>query len=211
VSDDGRTRRAQETREVRRAQILEAATRVFAEHGYHGTCVSDLVSAAGVARGTFYLYFESKDQIFLALLDGLLVDLRSNVHGVDLAPGAAPMLAQLQGIVSRILRAVVENRALTRIIFREAVALDARIDERLVKFYADLHGWVARSLVVGQALGSIRAFDVELAASCIVGCFRGVVQSLVVETDAPVDTEEVARGVLDFALFGVSSPDGVRQ
>ena len=48
--------------------------------------------------------------------------------------------------------------------------------------------------------------DLDLTATCIVGCFRGVVQSLVAESDAPVDADAVARGVLDFALRGVATP-----
>ena len=48
---DGRTRRAQEAREVRRAAILQAALQVFARRGYHATSITDLVEAAGVARG----------------------------------------------------------------------------------------------------------------------------------------------------------------
>jgi AcrR family transcriptional regulator len=61
---DGRVRRGHETREARRAQILESALTVFATKGYHETSVTDLVDAAGVARGTFYLYFDSKEAIF---------------------------------------------------------------------------------------------------------------------------------------------------
>ncbi len=202
---DGRTRRAQESREARRAAILDASAAVFAEHGYHKTSITELVSAAGVARGTFYLYFESKEEIFLAILDDLLRDLRGNVVGVDLRPGAAPMVAQLGDIVVRILRALVENRPLTRIIFREAVALDAAVDARLASFYAELHGWLARSLEVGCALGAVRPLDTALAATCILGCFRGVVQSLIVESDGPLDIEAVADGVLGFALYGVST------
>src|SRR5438067_9933141 len=58
-------------RETRRQQILEAAARVFARKGYRNTGVADIIEAAGVAsRGTFYLYFQSKEEIFLALVDG---------------------------------------------------------------------------------------------------------------------------------------------
>ena len=200
---DGRTRRAQESREARRSAILEASAAVFAQHGYHKTSITELVQAAGVARGTFYLYFESKEEIFLALLDELLVHLRANVIGVDLRPGAAPMVTQLVGIVARILRTLVDNRPLTRIIFREAVALDAAVDARLAAFYAELHGWLARSLEVGREMGAVRPVDANLAATCIVGCFRGVVQSLIVESDATFDVDAVAQGVLGFALHGV--------
>jgi AcrR family transcriptional regulator len=202
---DGRTRRAQEAREARRAQILAGATAVFAARGYHGTSVSDLVEAAGIARGTFYLYFESKEQIFLALLDGLLVHLRASVRGVTRAPDAPPVLDQLESIAVRILQTLVDNRALTRIIFREAVALDRAVDERLGAFYGDLQQWVANSIALGQALGLIRPADPALSAACVLGCFRGVVQSQVVEADGPVDVRGTARAVLELMLRGLGA------
>jgi AcrR family transcriptional regulator len=48
---------------------MEAGMAVFAEKGYHRTKVSDIVRKAGVAQGTFYLYFDSKKSLFLTLLD----------------------------------------------------------------------------------------------------------------------------------------------
>jgi AcrR family transcriptional regulator len=59
----GRTPKAEETRRA----LLDAAARLFAEHGYHDTSVPDIVEAAGVGHGTFYEYFGSRRDILLAL------------------------------------------------------------------------------------------------------------------------------------------------
>ncbi len=56
-------------REARRAELVSAAAAVFAEHGVANTAVSDIVGAAGVAQGTFYLYFGSKDDAVLAVAE----------------------------------------------------------------------------------------------------------------------------------------------
>ena len=88
--EDGRSARARALREERRAQILDVAVQVFADKGYHGTSITDLVEAAGVARGTFYLYFDGKHVIFLELLDDLLQRFRGSVRGVGWAVCAAP-------------------------------------------------------------------------------------------------------------------------
>lgn len=53
-------------RETRRAEIVTAATAAFAERGIAHTAVSDIVKAAGIAQGTFYLYFTSKDDVVVA-------------------------------------------------------------------------------------------------------------------------------------------------
>ncbi|MCI0356492.1 MAG: TetR/AcrR family transcriptional regulator, partial [Acidobacteria bacterium] len=57
----------------RRAQILRAAKQVFSQKGFHTASVSDIIERAGIARGTFYLYFESKRDVFDKLLEDLLV------------------------------------------------------------------------------------------------------------------------------------------
>lgn len=202
---DGRTRRAEEQRELRRRQILDAALTVFAERGYHGTAVSDLVEAAGVARGTFYLYFDAKETIFRELLDDLLATLRTSVRGVDVTGARGSMEEQLVAIVAGILRTTESNRPLTRIIFREAVGLDGEIDRRLRAFYEELFGYIALSLQVGEAVGLVRALpERSLVATCVLGSLRGVVERYVVDADAPFDTEAVARGVVDVALRGLA-------
>jgi AcrR family transcriptional regulator len=58
-------------RPARRATLASAAARVFAERGVANTAVSDIVKAAGIAQGTFYLYFDSKDDAVLAVVDEL--------------------------------------------------------------------------------------------------------------------------------------------
>ena len=59
----GRTPKGEETRRV----LLEAASRLFAQNGYHNTSVPDIVQAAGVGHGTFYEYFGNRRDILLAL------------------------------------------------------------------------------------------------------------------------------------------------
>ena len=59
--------RRTEPQGVRTEQILAAARKVFREKGYDRTTVSDIVREAGIAQGTFYLYFPSKGEAFLAL------------------------------------------------------------------------------------------------------------------------------------------------
>jgi AcrR family transcriptional regulator len=70
-------------RTARQAELITAAARVFAERGVANTTVSDIVKAAGVAQGTFYLYFDSKDEIVLAVVrqmgDQLLAGIESAV------------------------------------------------------------------------------------------------------------------------------------
>jgi len=202
---DGRVLRGQATRASRTAQIKEAALQVFAEQGYHATSVTDLVKAAGVARGTFYLYFESKDALFLELLDDLIDELRAGIKGVDPSPGQPTVREQLPRVVHRVLHAVDANRALTRILFREAIGLDAAVDARLARFNESIHGYVLRALALGKAMRVVRDdVDDDVAATCIVGSVRYVVQQHIVGADAEPDLERLARGIVAVHLDGLA-------
>ena len=67
VTSSGEGRRAE-----RRTALLAAARDVFAERGYAAATVDDVVARAGVARGTFYLYFKDKRDVFRALVDEMM-------------------------------------------------------------------------------------------------------------------------------------------
>ncbi|MDH4140048.1 MAG: TetR/AcrR family transcriptional regulator [Coriobacteriia bacterium] len=73
--------------EVRRAELIAAAVDCFREKGVERTSVSDIVARAGVAQGTFYLYFKSKDEAIAAVvesaLDGIIERLESAVDMPD--------------------------------------------------------------------------------------------------------------------------------
>ena len=115
---DGRSRRANDRRENRRAEILRGALDVFGHKGYHQASVADIIEAAGIARGTFYLYFDSKSAVFLELLELLLAELNASIIGVETEADSPPITFQLVTTVRRILDTVVKNRMLAKLAFR---------------------------------------------------------------------------------------------
>ena len=88
VKVDGRVSRARLLRESRRASVLKVARQIFSKKGYHDTSIDDLIEAADIARGTFYLYFESKRAIFDELLDHLVTTLQAQVKRIEVGPDA---------------------------------------------------------------------------------------------------------------------------
>jgi AcrR family transcriptional regulator len=55
--------------DARRSQILDAATEVFAQKGFHGATVRQIAQQAGIADGTIYIYFKTKTDLLLGILD----------------------------------------------------------------------------------------------------------------------------------------------
>jgi len=83
-------------KERMRHDIMEAAMRVFADKGYHATSVKDLADAAGLAKGTFYIYFESKDAMTIAIVDRHFVAITEQITGGALSDTLDDFLEELR-------------------------------------------------------------------------------------------------------------------
>jgi len=73
-------------RDDRYRELVDAAARTFAQRGVQNTLVSDIVKTAGVAQGTFYLYFRTKDDALLAVVDQLAETLEARLEAAVRAP-----------------------------------------------------------------------------------------------------------------------------
>jgi AcrR family transcriptional regulator len=85
------------SRGARRAEILDAAARLFAERGFHGASIEDLGAAVGVSGPAIYRHFSGKE----ALLTEMLLDVSSRLHAgaADLVTVAATPLEALEALV----------------------------------------------------------------------------------------------------------------
>lgn len=83
-------------KEEMRQVILDAAMRVFAEKGYHATSVSDIAEATDLAKGTLYIYFESKDAMTTSIIDRYFADVTKQITGASLCDTLDDFLEQLR-------------------------------------------------------------------------------------------------------------------
>ena len=201
-STDGRSRRAEAMRQARRAQMLTAAGRLFSARGYHGTSVSDVIAAASVSRGTFYLYFDSKEALFLELLEEFIQRLTEVVEVVD--PRAPDSTQQIYANVRRVVDVVFDSRELTILVLREAIGVDSKVDQKLHKLYGFLHEMVTGALVNGARCGLIRPVNAGIVATALIGAAKEVFyRHLVADRVEACDRESVARALFDFGLRGL--------
>jgi AcrR family transcriptional regulator len=202
--EDGRVARAQRAREQRRTAVLASARRAFADEGYHATSIDDIIESAGIARGTFYLYFESKRAIFDELLDELFTTLQGTVRRIETGPSAAPPVEQMYATVDRVFDTLLENREMARILLREAVGIDDEFDAKLKQFYGRIESLIARAVRTGQEMRLVRACDAELVARCVLGAAKEVVHWAFVERDATeLDLRHLGRELIEFTLKGL--------
>lgn len=202
LASDGRTSRAEAQRTARRQEILDAAVRVFSEHGYHTASVSDVIDAAGISRGTFYLYFDGKEPLFLELLERFILRIRDAVRVVD--PHGKDPTAELLENVGRVVDVVFDNRDLAVVVFRQSQGVNPEVDAKLLRLYGFLQEMVEGALINGAASGLTRAVNAPIVATALIGAMKEIFyRYLVIEPVARPDRTAVAHTLLDFGLRGL--------
>lgn len=186
----------------RRTSIIETATKCFAKRGYHATQVSDIIEAAGIARGTFYLYFDSKEDVFREILDAFLAHIGTQIKTISLSGQASPA-DQMRANVERVVDAVIENPAPAKIVFNEAVGLNPEIDEKLREFYDKLINRTAASLSKGIKFGLVRKINPRIGACIILGAFRELMVQQTVFGNSKISKKAIVDGLLDILLRGL--------
>lgn len=213
VEDDGRVLRARRLRATRRTEILTAARRRFALRGYHRTSIDDIIAEAGIARGTFYLHFESKRAIFDELLAELLATLQATVRRIDVASGAPAPHVQLDAMVTRVLDALVANREMAGLLLREAVGLDEDFDRKLRDFYGRIEALVVSALETGQAMGIVRPLPSAIVARAVLGMVKETVQWAILDEPGASEpprrdaVQALGHELIQLTLRGIFSGD----
>ncbi len=194
---------SERAKQERRRQIMSAAKHVFAEAGYHGASIHAIIEKAQIARGTFYLYFESKATVFDAILDQAMTELRARIRRIEVEDKAAPPpQVQLREQVVATLDFIVRDRPLATLLLSAGHTPDAEAAERLDLFFGEVRDLMVRAMETGMEIGLLRKVDKHLAAAAMLGMIRGVIEQLIRDPNPPaVDT--VVNELLLVALRGV--------
>jgi len=186
----------------RRAQILSRAKDVFARHGYHAATVEDIVASAGVARGTFYLYFEDKRAVFAELIERFLTRMHLTIQHIDTSDPRRSVASQVRGNIQRILGLFLHDRAMTKILLTDALGLDAEFDRKLRAVYDEIYNQLAESLGEGQQLGIVAAGDTRVLAWLTGGALKELLYQSVSGQSAEPDVERLTDQVFEFLRGG---------
>lgn len=198
---DGRSVRAQKKKELRKQEILKAAQTLICSKGYQFTTINDIIIEANISRGTFYLYFQSYEAVFHELVDSFIEKIMRCIQSVKLEDGQP--VQDLHANISRIVDVLFENRDLTAIFLKEAVAVDKKVDEKLNNLYSFLYRMVRGALRNGMKWGFLRNVDENIIAMAFVGSIKETLyQSLVVERQN-IDRKKITEELLKFGLLGL--------
>jgi AcrR family transcriptional regulator len=189
----------------RRAQILARARDVFARRGYHATKIEHIVAAAGVARGTFYLYFEDKRGVFSELVDRFLARLHLAILRIDPKDKGRTVGDQVRENIMRVLTLFLQDHAMTKILLTDAPGLDADFDRKLQAVYEGVLSLLAESFAEGQQLGIVAAGDPQVFAYLAVGAIKELLVQSVRREQGDESADRLTSEVFAFLRHGCLS------
>jgi len=151
----------------KRERILAAAERIFARHGFFAARVSEIAKEAGVADGTIYLYFKSKDDLLISLFENRMKQVNLQLRA---AIAGRPANEQLRAFIRAYLQMVADEPAAA-----EVLTIELRQSSKFMKEYdnpqfADFLRLLGSIVADGQARGELEAaIPSHIAARMIFG------------------------------------------
>lgn len=143
--------------EERRQDILDAAVRVFAEKGVGRTTVSDITQAAGVAKGTFYLYFDSKEHLLGALKERFVDEMMAQAGRLYEKVGKGDWWALVDETVSSMVSFMDEHREMCHIMVQEGISPEA--SPQFAECQRRIDEMFAAAIKMGVEAGAFRVTD----------------------------------------------------
>jgi AcrR family transcriptional regulator len=168
--------------EFRRAEIVQAARTVFACRGFAHAIMDEIASEAGVAKGTLYLYFKSKIEIYKAVLDHDMKALKKDT--LDRLDGAVTLRDKIRAFVLARIEKAEASKDFFRIMDSESGALSYTRSQYRDWLREPVHR-LAAAIEKAETSGEIRSLDAEKVAWLIADMTRGTIQRrLLTQADA---------------------------
>jgi AcrR family transcriptional regulator len=189
--------------EFRTSEILAAARSEFALKGFSNATVDGIADRAGIAKGTVYLYFPSKTELFFALLRQGVLELHENaLREITAAPDPR---SKLRAFLHARLAYCSRNRDFFRIYYMEFLRTQARFTNQSPEFqdlYEEQARLIESILEAGIHSGQFRRVDVPMVARLTFEVVRAAVAQHVLERPDKA-VEETTDITLDLILGGI--------
>jgi AcrR family transcriptional regulator len=204
VSSTTRRRRAvsAEDKSQRRDEIMAAAKEVFARKGFHDTTIADIAKQSGLAYGSIYWYFDSKDELFHALMAVEEGALRSHIAAAVGARQNVDGEAPFRTAVQATFEFFESDKATVKLLFRDAYALGDRFEKHLGGIYERFIDDIESVIVVAQQHGEMVAAPPRMVAYTLAALI-GQLAHRRLSTDDGVSAAEVADFVVTLVLNGL--------
>lgn len=152
----------------KRKKILDAATHVFAEKGFHQAKMDDIAQRAQVAKGTLYYNYSSKSKLFAATVTGGMDEIMASIsHEME---SALPFIEHFRLLVSCTIRLYLHHSQVTRIYSNElSSGIDSETLDEIKKARQRFIEFISDMLLTGQEKGYLKPLNPRLSALALVG------------------------------------------
>ena len=205
-----RRRRAvsEEDKSQRRDQIMGAAKEVFARKGFHATTIADIAKRAGLAYGSVYWYFDSKDDLFHALMAAEEGALRGHIAAaLDVPAESFGQEESLRVAVRATLEFFEADKATVKLLLRDPYAMGERFEKHLGGIYERFVDDIETFVVAAQERGEVVAAPPRMVAYTL-AALVGQLAHRRLSTDDDVTAAQVADFVVALALDGLRPRTG---
>ncbi len=142
----------------RRERITRNAAELFAAKGYHGTTIDEIVQATGIAKGTFYIYFDSKEELLVEVVKRLIDDTLEKIDRELARKDKKDFVTRIEIKGQEMLDLYMKKSELLYMLLGETVG-NPRLMKQLSEVYAKLAERVEEDLREGVEKGEIFPFD----------------------------------------------------
>lgn len=182
--------------EEKRRLIADAAARLFASRPFHEVRLEDVAAEARVGKGTLYIYFASKEDLYVSVIhDGmaLMVDRLEQ----DLADSRRPAREDLRMILRSLVEFAIAHPNLFELLRSHC---DARVDKQMAPVRRRLGDLIKATLTRGNRAGDLHDPHPDFTANCVLGMVRSVFLF------GPKDLEaaEITRRLVQFIEHGIA-------
>jgi AcrR family transcriptional regulator len=183
-----------------RERLLAEATRLFAQNGFEGTSVQQIVEAAGVTKGAMYHYYDSKDDLLYEVYHRLLTMQLARLERLADGPGSAQQ--RLWAATVDVVRTSLENIDDLIVFFRSLHMLPSSRQQAIRAERRRYHERFRELVEEGRRAGAFRA---DVPADIVVQYFFGAVHQLGTwfRADGPLTPEQVGEYFTDLLLGGL--------
>lgn len=196
-----RRKRVAKSPDDRREDILRAGRQVFDSLGFTQSTIMDVAAAAEIGKGTFYLYFDSKDHLLGALWERYVDAIVTKTQDI-LGEGAA-WWPTIDRVLATLIKHAVENAALHSIVYGSANAKALEICKQANQRVIDL---MCAYVDQGADAGEFQALDPSAAFRMIYHAADGLLDDLIAQ-DTDIDVDRLVRNVLELAHRTLGHPD----
>lgn len=190
----------QSKKEQKFESLKGAALKVFLRKGFHNCRIEDIIEEASVGKGTFYLYFENKEDLVQKLVDQFIEEVKQVLNWAqDLLMESRDPAEAFNFEAKELDQIFKTNEDLARFIFKEGNSVSKTIDKTISGFFQDIYEMAEQTFALANELGILNVPHPKIAAICVVGSISQVYQAYL-ENNISLEQEELTRETLNYNL-----------